>query len=77
MNYKEETFVLNTLKRIRDETHENNILLKENNKLLNQLIQIAKVEILHARREDEDDFGRNVLANIISNQFDIFNIKRR
>lgn len=73
MTYNEETYVLHILKKIRDETHENNILLKENNKTLKQLIEIAKVELLNARKKDEDDFGRNVLANMFSNQLEFIN----
>ena len=71
MTYKEETFVLNTLKRIRDETHENNILLKENNEMLKQLIRVVNSVLINANKENEDDFGRNVLANLVSNYFNI------
>jgi len=72
MNYKEETFVLRTLKELKEfiegseykrlvkETHNNNIMLK---KLL--AIEYSKIRNYH--RENEDDFGRNVLANILSN----------
>ena len=75
MTYKEETYVLDTLKelkeRIRDmplnqlvrETHENNIMLR-------QLIKYFNKEISFANQENENDFMRNIIANLISNGFD-------
>lgn len=72
MTYKEETFILNTLQELRDfirspeytrlikETHENNIMLRK-------LLAIEYSKIRNHHRENEDDFGRNILANIISN----------
>lgn len=72
MTYKEETFVLRTLKelkefiegseykRIAEETHENNIMLRK-------LLAIEYSKIRNHHRENEDDFGRNILANILSN----------
>ena len=76
MTYNEETFVLRTLKELKEfiegseykrlvkETHENNIMLR---KLL--VIEYSKIRNHH--RENEDDFGRNVLANILSNITDL------
>jgi hypothetical protein len=66
MTRDEEIELLDNLERIRDETHENNIMLKEIIKFINSVI-------LNARKENEDDFGRNVLANLLSN---FINIKR-
>ena len=72
MTYNEETFVLDTLQELREfirspaykqlckETHENNLMLKE-------LIKVERIRLSSARRENDDDFARNVLANIISN----------
>ena len=72
MTYEEETYVLKTLKKlkvkIRDmpieqlitETHENNIMLK-------QIIKVINTYISRHHQENEDDFNRNVLANMISN----------
>ena len=59
MTYKEETYILNTIKRIRDETHENNIMLKS-------IIKYLANEASNADNENIQDFGRNILANIIS-----------
>lgn len=74
MTYKEESYVLDTLKelqeRIRDipieqlvrETHENNIMLK-------QIIKSINTWFSHHNQENENDFDRNVLANIVSSIF--------
>ena len=76
MTYKEETYVLDTLKelqeRIRDmpieqiakEVHENNIMLK-------QIIKVINTWFSHHNQENENDFDRNVLANILSGMIDI------
>lgn len=75
MTYKEESYVLDTLKelqeKIRDmpieqlvkETHENNIMLK-------QIIKAINTWLSHHNQENSNDFDRNVLANFISNMFD-------
>lgn len=72
MTYKEETFVLRTLKELKEfiegseykrlvkETHENNVMLRK-------LLAIEYFKIRNHPRENEDDFGRNILANILSN----------
>ena len=75
MDYKEESYVLDTLKelqeRIRDmpveqlvrETHENNIMLK-------QIIKVINTWFSHHNQENSNDFERNVMANLVSNIFD-------
>ena len=40
-------------------TLENNQLLKENNKMLKQIVNVLNYYISHAREENEHDFGRN------------------
>ncbi len=76
MTYKEETFVLNTLKEVKEfvrspifkqlikETHENNIMLR-------QIIKYLNHEIAYANQENANDFNMNVIANLISNGIDI------
>ena len=75
-------YIISTLKRIRADTKENNRLLKENNSLLRennrilrQLYKYFSNVAAHANQENINDFGRNVLANIISTQLELF--KRR
>lgn len=75
MTYKEETYVLDTLKelqeKIRDmpieqlikETHENNVMLR-------QIIKVINTWLSHHNQENSNDFDRNVLANFVSNMFD-------
>ena len=71
MTYKEECYVLDTLKEIQEtirspefkqlikETHENNIMLKS-------IIKYINTTIAHHNQENSNDFDRNVLANLIS-----------
>lgn len=82
MTYTEEAYVLDTLielqehvrspaiKQLIKETHENNIMLK-------QIIKVMNVYIAKANQENENDFGRNVLANLISSTFDISKLLKR
>ena len=63
MTYDEETYLLNTITRIRNETHENNIMLK-------QIIKVINTYIAHHNQENSNDFDRNVLANLISRGLD-------
>jgi hypothetical protein len=46
-----------------EEVHENNIML-------HQICDVINVYLGRHQQENEDDFGRNVLANIVSNVFD-------
>ena len=78
MDYKEESFVLDSLieitehirspeyKQLIRETHENNIMLK-------QIIKVINTWIKHHPQENANDFNMNVIANFVSN---IFNNKR-
>ena len=75
MTYKEESYVLDTLKelqeKIRDmpieqlirEIHENNIMLR-------QIIKVINTWISHHQQENANDFNMNVIANLISNVFE-------
>lgn len=82
MNYKEESFVLDSLieiiehirspeyKQLIRETHENNIMLR-------QIVKYLNKEIAYANTENENDFVRNIMANLISSGIDINKIFRR
>ena len=75
MTYKEEGYVLDTLKEIQEtirspefkqlikETHENNIMLR-------QIIKVINTWIKHHPQENANDFNMNVIANLISNAFE-------
>lgn len=76
MTYKEESYVLDTLKELQEtirsptfkqlikETHENNVMLK-------QIIKVINTYIAHHPQENANDFNMNVIANLISSGFDI------
>lgn len=76
MTYKEESYVLDTLKEIQEtirspefkqlikETHENNIMLR-------QIIRVINTWIKHNPQENANDFNMNVIANLVSNGLDI------
>ena len=66
----EEEYILNSIKQIKKETHENNIMLR-------QLINYFNKEIAFASQENENDFIRNILANMISSGLDINSLIRR
>ena len=82
MTYKEETYVLYTLKKIQEtirnpefkqlikETHENNIMLR-------QIIKVINTWFAHHNQENDNDFNRNVMANLVSNIFDFNKIFKR
>ena len=71
MTYKEETYVLDTLKEIQEtirspefkqlikETHENNIMLR-------QIIKVINTWFAHHNQENYNDFNRNVMDNLVS-----------
>ena len=63
MTRKDEEYLLDVVEQIKDETHENNIMLK-------QIIKVLNYHIRNSDNDDMKDFGMNVLANIISNRFE-------
>ena len=82
MKYEEESYVLDTLKEIKEnirspefkqlikETHENNIMLR-------QIIKVINTWFAHHNQENDNDFNRNVMANLVSNIFDFNKIFKR
>ena len=59
MTRRQEIDIINALGNIYSEVHENNIML-------HQLCQAVNTYFARHHQENEDDFGRNVLANLIS-----------
>lgn len=45
---------------------ENNQLLKDNNRMLKEIIMAINIWLAHHQDENTNDFYRNVLANLIS-----------
>ena len=82
MTYKEEGYVLYTLKEIQEtirspefkqlikETHENNIMLR-------QIIKVINTWIKHHPQENANDFNMNVIANLISSRLDFNKIFKK
>ena len=69
MTYDEELYILDSIEQIRVETHENNLMLS-------QLCSVVNTWLSNQHQENEDDFGRNVLANLISNVLDISKFRK-
>ena len=70
MSYEEESYVLESIEQIKKETHENNVMLK-------QIIKVFNTYLARHHQENEEDFGRNVLANLISSTIDINRLFKR
>lgn len=64
MTRENEHYIFETLDIIRYETHENNLMLK-------QICNVINTYLANHQRENEEDFGRNVLANLISSSFEL------
>ena len=69
MTYNEESWLLDTIDQMARETHENNLMLSG-------ICDAINVYLANHQKENEDDFGRNVLANLISNVVDLSKIKK-
>lgn len=70
MSYDEESYVLESIEQIKKETHENNVMLR-------QIIKVINTYLARHHQENEDDFSRNVLANLISSTIDISKLFKR
>ena len=64
MTRREERKLLEAISDIQEEVHENNLMLR-------QFISLARHYIYNANQENENDFGRNVLANLLSGIADL------
>lgn len=56
---------------------ENNTLAKDNNRMLRVITEYLATEAAHAESENIHDFGRNVIANLVSNTLKGNNFGRR
>jgi hypothetical protein len=70
MTYDEETVLLDSVQQIKEETHLNNLILCD-------ICEVINRYLANHNKENEDDFGRNVLANLISGLVDIKQLRRR
>lgn len=69
MTYEEESWLLDTIDQMAREIHENNLMLSG-------ICDAINVYLANHQKENEDDFGRNVLANLISNVLDLSKIRK-
>lgn len=47
---------------------ENNNLLKDNNRMLKEIINAINIYLSNYTSENQEDFARNILANLISSK---------
>ena len=59
MTRKDEEYLFDLVESLKVEVHENNRMLKS-------IISVINTYISRHHQENEEDFGRNVLANILS-----------
>ena len=69
MTYDEESWLLDVIDQMAREIHENNLMLSG-------ICNAINVYLANHQKENEDDFGRNVLANLISNVLDLSKIRK-
>lgn len=69
MTYEEESYILDSIAKIKHEVHENNLMLKD-------ICMVINTYLANHNQENENDFVRNVLANLISSGFDINRLRR-
>ena len=70
MTYDEETQLLESIEQIKEETHLNNLMLCD-------ICGAINTYLANHNRENEEDFGRNVLANLLSNAIDINSFRKK
>ena len=59
MTFNEESYLLDTVSQMAAEVHENNLMLHD-------ICKVINTYLANHHQENEDDFGRNVLANLLS-----------
>ena len=70
MTRRDEEVLFDMMSQIRAETHQNNVML-------NDICEVVNMYLANHHKENEDDFGRNVLANLISSLVDVKQLRRR
>jgi len=70
MTTREERRLQRALNELYSEVHENNIML-------HQICSVVNTYLANHHRENEEDFGRNVLANLISSGLDLGRLVKR
>lgn len=69
MSRKEINSLIDILTALYQEVHENNIMLR-------QIVKVINTYLARHHQENEDDFNRNVVANMVSNLIENTKIKQ-
>ena len=69
MSKKEINSLIDILTALYQEVHENNIMLR-------QIVKVINTYLARHHQENEDDFNRNVVANMVSNLIENTKIKQ-
>ena len=64
MTLDDEDYLFDCIEDIQKTVHENNIMLR-------QICNVINVHLFRHHQENEDDFGRNVIANLLSGLIDL------
>ena len=64
MTQREEQYILDSIDQIKEEVHLNNLMLCD-------ICNVINVYLANHSKENEEDFGRNVMANLVSNIVDL------
>lgn len=70
MTRRQEKTLIEALEEIYSEVHENNIIL-------HQICDVINFHHARHHQENEDDFGRNVLANLLSGMVNLRDMSKR
>ena len=70
MTREDEEYLLDSIEQLRKEAHRNNIMLCD-------IIGVLNAYLINHSRENEEDFMRNVWANLISSGIDLGAIFKR
>lgn len=72
MTRKEELYIFDTIDDIKKQLGSIKEKVEENNIMLQQIIQVFRYYLKNANQENENDFERNIMANMISNLIERF-----
>ena len=70
MTSKEEEYILDSIEIMRHEVHRNNFMLSG-------ICDAINMYLARHHQENDEDFLRNVIANLVSSGFDISKLKKR
>ena len=69
MTYQEESYILDSVNQIKHTVHQNSIMLED-------ICKVINTYLANHNKENEEDFGRNVLANLLSGSIDLSRLRR-